>query len=296
MTGDDGRPVTRCWSLSAFGEYIDTYRLTVRRQSGPGSNWLHRAEVGATVELRAPAGKFVLDLGAFRPIVLVAAGIGITPLLAMLHAHLARGEGAAPVFLVYGARTPQEMAFRDELDALADAHPSLHITYAFSQSDAHGQPPSRVTPEMVIEVLGDLHVVLHDTRIPLPWFEHEAYICGPGGFCAEIKGALVARGANADNIAFELFSAPESEASDIEVAEVRFARSGVTCAWSADDDFTLLDLAEQAGLEIASDCRAGSCLTCKTPVLSGETTGDFGDGSALLCVGRPKTAALVLDC
>jgi ferredoxin-NADP reductase/MOSC domain-containing protein YiiM len=296
MKGARGETITRSWSLSAFAHEMDSYRLTVRRQQGPGSNWLHDAELGATVLLRAPAGEFVLDLGGFRPVVLIAAGIGITPLLAMLHAHLARGPSAPPVHLIYGARTPVEVAFRAELAGLAAGHPNLHITYIYSRSEAAGRPAGRITPDLLVEVLADLYVMLGEQRIALPWSEHDAYICGPGNFGRDIKNEFVARGANADCIFVELFSAPEMESSELETAEIRFTRSGITRTWSAAYDFTLLELAEQAGIEIQSDCRSGSCLTCKTAVIDGETTAGTGDGSALPCIGRPKTPFLALDC
>ncbi|WP_174292143.1 MOSC domain-containing protein [Sphingomonas bacterium] len=293
MTGDDGRPITRSWSLSAFAHDMAEYRLTVRRQSGAGSIWLHRAEAGAEVMLRAPAGDFVLDMG-FRPVALVAAGIGITPLLAMLHAHLARPR-PTPVYLIYGGRTPEELAFRAELDALAAAHPALTVTYVYSRSDAGGRALSRITPELVIGALAGLHVVMEDHRIELPWFEADIYLCGPGAFCTDLRAAFIARGANPDHIFLERFEAAAAEVSTLETAQVEFARSGVTLDWHANDDATLLDLAEQAGIAIESDCRAGTCQTCRTHVLAGETTAATGDGAALLCIGRPKTARLLLD-
>jgi hypothetical protein len=122
------------------------------------------------------------------------------------------------------------------------------------------------------------------------------YLCGPGDFCREFKDAFVARGANADHIFSELFVPATAEVTQIEEATVRFAGSGLTCVWSAREDLSLLELAERAGVAIQSDCRAGSCLTCRTAVRSGSTTADLGDGGALLCIGRPKTARLVLDC
>jgi uncharacterized protein len=291
-----GDTITRTWSLSYYAHELSSYRLTVRRQLGPGSTWLHQAGVGAKVELRAPAGEFVLDVGGFRPVVLIAAGIGITPLLAMLHAHVARGPSAAPIYLIYGARTPAAMAFRSELDALAAAHPNLRIIYVFSQSDAGERPPTRITPDLVMDSLGDLHVNLGERRISLPWFENDTYICGPGDFCRTIKYELTARGANADHVFTELFSAPDAEIPGLEVAQIRFLKSGLTCTWRAEEDLSLLELAEKTGITIESDCRAGSCLTCRTKVIEGSTTTETGDGSALLCIGRPKTPVLILDC
>lgn len=293
MTGEDGNAITRSWSLSAFAHGMHEYRLTVRRQQGAGSNWLHRAGPGTELLLRAPVGDFVLDM-SFRPVALIAAGIGITPLLAMLHAHLARPK-AAPIYLIYGGRTPEDLAFRAELDALAAAHPSLAVSYAYSRSDTVGGAPARITPELVIDALADLHVVLEDHRVTLPWFEADIYLCGPGDFCSDMRTRFIASGANADHIFLERFEALASEESAVETARIEFARSGVTLDWNADEELTLLDLAEQAGIAIKNDCRAGACLTCKTRVLAGETTAGTGDGSALLCIGRPTTPLLLLD-
>lgn len=293
MPGDDGTPITRAWSLSAFSHGMDRYRLTVRRQDGPGSNWLHRAAPGAVVLLRPPAGEFVLDMG-FRPVALVAAGIGITPLLAMLQAHLARPQRAA-VHLIYGGRTPAELAFRGELDALAAAHDDLTVSYVYSRAAAAGRPAGRITPELVIAALAGLKIVVNDHEVALPWFEADIYLCGPDAFCDDLARGFVAHGANPDHIFLERFIAAPAEAPGIERAEVRFGRSGLTRTWTADADLTLLDLAEQAGVEVASDCRAGSCLSCRTRVLAGATTADTGDGAALLCIGRPRTAELMLD-
>jgi ferredoxin-NADP reductase len=296
MRDAGGETITRCWSLSLHAREPEYYRLTVRRQNGRGSNWLHAASVGATVRLRAPAGEFTLDLGGFRPLVLVAAGIGITPLLAMLHAQLARRLPGTPVYLIYGARTPAEMAFRAELDALAAANPNLQITYVYSRSESGSRPPTRITPDLLLSVLTNNHVMLSERRIALPWHESDTYICGPGDFCARLKNELVIRGANADHIFFESFSAPPAIATDVQSAQVRFRRSGITCTWRADEDLSLLELAEQAGISVPSDCRAGACLSCKTAVIAGAATTDMGDGTALLCIGRPRSASLTLDC
>jgi uncharacterized protein len=295
MESGNGEPISRCWSLSSYAHITDHYRITVRRQAGAGSNWMHAAEVGAAVKLRAPAGEFVLDMGGYRPVVLIAAGIGITPLLAMLHAHLSRGDAGAPVYLIYGARTPAAVAFREELDRLVALQPKLHVTYVYSGTHAGARPAGRITSQLLLEVLADLHVMLGDRRVALPWFEHDAYICGPGDFCRNLKNDLIACGANADHIFYELFSVAPANSTSLEVAEVYFNRSGVSCIWNATEDLTLLELAEKAGIEVQSDCRAGACLTCKSPVIEGSATSDRGDGSALLCIGRPASPVLRLD-
>jgi ferredoxin-NADP reductase len=295
MSGGDGS-LTRTWSLSSYAHNLEHYRLTVRRQQGPGSRRLHDLNVGAVLDLRAPSGNFVLDMGGFRPVVLIAAGIGITPLYAMLQAHLGRGQTGAPVHLIYGGKTPADIAFRTELNVLAAANPSLHMTYVYSSSGEGGRAAGRITPQLVIELLADNYVMLGDRRIPLPWFENDTYLCGPGAFCAEIKDGLVAGGANADHIFHEFFSRIATVNAHLESADVYFNRSNVRCNWHADVDLTLLELAEQAGITLKSECRAGACLTCKTAVLDGAVTADLGEGWALLCIGRPKTRRLILDC
>jgi ferredoxin-NADP reductase len=275
---------------------MDHYRLTVRQQQGIGSNWLHRAQTGASVRLRSPTGEFVLDTGSVRPMVLVAAGIGITPLLAMLQAHLTRGPKAPPAHLIYGARTPAHVAFRQELDAIVAAHPEVRVHYVYSQSDAGGRPAGRITSELITKLLSGLHVFFGERRIALPWYESDIYLCGPGDFCTQLKQELIDRGANPLHIFLELFVGATVEPTELEQAEVTFERSGLTATWSAAEDLTLLELAEQAGIKIENDCRAGTCLTCRTRVVDGQMTADLSDGSGLMCIGRPKTPQLRLDC
>lgn len=296
MQASSGETITRSWSLSAYKEPIDQYRLTVRQQQGIGSNWLHQAQPGATVKLRAPAGEFVLDSGSVRPVVLVAAGIGITPLFAMLQAHLHRGPKSPPLHLIYGGRTPAHLAFREELDAIAASHPEVHVHYVYSRADVGGRPAGRITSELITQLLTGLHVYFGERRIALPWYESDIYLCGPGDFCLQLKQELVDRGANPLHIFLELFSGATIEPTELEQAEVTFARSGVTATWNAAQELTLLELAEQAGIKVENDCRAGTCLTCRTRVVDGQMTADLNDGSGLLCIGRPKTARLSLDC
>jgi ferredoxin-NADP reductase len=291
----EAEPVTRTWSLSAYSYDMSSYRLTIRNQGGPGSNRMHEVGVGDHLQLRAPTGDFSLDTGSFRTIVLVAGGIGITPLMAMLHAQLLRPHGG-PIYLFYGLRTPDDVVFHSELESLAAANPDLHITYVYSRRSVDGQPTRRITPQFLIDSLRDVFVILDGHRVPLPWYEADFYLCGPGDFCDVIKADFVARGANADRIFTERFVPASVQKAPPDEAEIRFQRSGITRTWKAEDDLTVLELAERAGLEIENDCRAGSCLTCRTVIVSGSMTSELGDGSALLCIGQPKSAHLVLDC
>lgn len=294
LAGDGGTPITRCWSLSDYSPHPEFYRITVRRQSGEGSRRLHGLEVGDSLELRAPAGRFVLDMGSFRPAILIAAGIGITPLFAMVQAQLGRAQ-APPVHLIYGGRTPGEIAFRDELSKLAAAHPNLHVHHVYSRSDQGERPAQRLSLALIRELLSDLYVMLGAKKVELPWFEGDIYLCGPGDFGERMSSAFIAGGANPDHVFVERFTAPAVEPTALEQARVIFSKSGIEAVWQAGEDLSLLELAERAGARAPNDCRAGACLTCRTRVIEGATTTDIGDGTALLCVGRPRTPALRLD-
>jgi ferredoxin-NADP reductase/MOSC domain-containing protein YiiM len=295
LRGEDGARVTRTWSLSHHVPGMDRYRLTVRLQNGAGSTALHGATRGAQLELRSPRGDFTLDVGSFRPLVLIAAGIGITPLHAMLQAHLAR-PGAPPVYLIYGARTPDQVALEAELRALAAAHPHFRLEMVYSQEDQPHRARGRIDPPLIRDVLADLHILLDGRRIDLPWHEGDMYLCGPDDFCVSITEALVAQGANPDHIRYEHFQAAAAVETDLEQATVHFRASGISAIWRADDEISLLELAEQNGAGVESECRAGSCLTCRTRIIEGDMTAALPDGSGLLCIGRPKTGTLVLDC
>jgi uncharacterized protein len=296
LASADGIPVIRTWSLSNHAPDMNRYRLTVRRQGGPGSSAFQQLTVGDEVELRAPRGHFTLDGGSFRPLVLIAAGIGITPVYAMLQAHLRR-PGAPPVYLIYGGKSPDEVAFRETLDGLAAAHPHLHLHWVFSGTDQPGRPRGRITSALVRELLADLYILLDGRRIDLPWHEAEIYMCGPNDFCETILAELTAQGANPDHLYFERFEAAiEVETAMVEWSEVRFAKSDVVATWRAEDRISLLELAERSGVAVDSDCRTGNCLTCRTNILEGDVTSALGDGTGLLCIGRPKTQLLLLDC
>jgi len=290
---DAGETVRRSWSLSAFAFKPQTYRITVRRQEGRGSRRLHALNPGDRVRLSAPAGDFTLDMGSYRPLVLVAAGIGITPLKAMLDAHLSR-QDPPPVTLLYAGRTPAALAFREELEALAAARPDVSLTLLYSRADHPGALAGRITPERVIAALADLSIVVSGHCHRLPWFEAVIHVCGPGTLCEQLKDGLVARGANANHVLFEHFGATVAP-SALAAAAVTFGASGISADWTIERNLSLLELAEAQGIAISNSCRSGTCLTCRSRILSGESTADLGDGTFLPCIARPKSPQMVVD-
>ena len=301
-----GLTLTRCYSLSD-GPNESRYRITVKRVLAPAgrpelppgacSSYLHdRFAIGDVVKVRAPAGRFVVDPKSTVPIVLIAGGIGITPLLSMLRGGLA-AEPNRRVHLYYGVRQGAEHGFRKELEELARRHPTLQLKVVYSQpgpDDASGQDYQHAG-----------HVDVDLLRRTLPAGRHRFYVCGPPALLASLIPALGQWGVLPDDIHHEAFGpASARSAQDCSRAEVprpsipleiMFRGSARTLAWDG-RDANLLDLAERHDLSIESGCRSGSCGTCEVELISGTVSyaekpdHEITPGHCLLCVGFPESA------
>ncbi|WP_347271380.1 MOSC domain-containing protein [Rhizorhabdus histidinilytica] len=294
----------RAWSLSKRTEPGGVYRITVKREpDGRGSTLLHdRLSVGDRLALRAPAGRFLFDAGGFRPVVMIAAGIGITPFLPMLEAHKARGAEAPPLHFFYMAANRAAQALRAEVDALAEGEAHWHVRHVFTRPtgrDMEGRDyhhRGRIDTTRLREWMKDNYLPFGEGRIALPWYEVDLYMCGPAAFCRDMTRDLTAAGANPDGIFHEVFATPAApEEAAVEQARLLFARSGIEVVWRAEDGSTLLDCAEAAGVAIPHDCRIGACHSCRTAITGGRTSAAVGDGHALLCAAWPLTAEVTID-
>jgi len=260
------------------------YRISVKREShGLMSGHLHRTlRPGATLAVAAPRGEFVLDTDADTPVVLLSAGIGITPVLAMLH-HLAATGSARRVWWVH---TTRGTAFAAEAQALIDRLPNARAQVVQGHLDAK-------------------------TLAGLP-ADATAYVCGPTSFMADMTVAL--RGLGIVDVRTEAFGArsainpgitgavhtePHQPAPPPDTGpRVTFARSGLTTR--VGDHSSVLALAEACDVPTRWSCRTGVCHTCVTPVLAGTLTYTQeplerpGDDEVLICCARPETD-VVLD-
>ncbi len=306
------RPVTRCYSLSDRPHPLH-YRITVKRVGAPplaqslppgvASNHLHdKVHEGDVLRVRAPAGRFVIEPDDQATPVLIAGGIGITPLLAMLHWWLAERPDR-PIHLYYGLRHSREHAFRSWLEQQAAAHPHFHLTIACSRPEP-GDEPGRD-----FQHLGHIDVEL--LRRTLPAGRHRFYLCGPPAMLVSVLPALRGWGVAPDDICHEAFGpasgdapaavtpSPAAPGAAAMTFEVRFARSGRTVTWDA-RDASLLAFAERHAVVVDSGCRAGSCGSCETRLIAGQVDyaerpdHEIAPGHCLLCVGTPRSA-LVLD-
>jgi ferredoxin-NADP reductase/MOSC domain-containing protein YiiM len=272
-------PPVRSYSLSGSG-----YRISVKEEShGLVSQYLHDAvRAGATIEVAAPRGDFTLA-GGTGPVVLVSAGIGVTPVLAMLH-RLAGQRTEREVWWLHTARDQAQQAFAAEAHDLLAALPHAH-EHVFYTATA-----GRLTAA-TIAALG------------LP-ARATAYVCGPDLFMAAMREALIAAGVAAGDVHSELFGArPPLNPGIVDVHAVAphpppgppgtgplvtFARSGIS-ARSAARFSSLLELAEACDVPTRWSCRSGVCHTCVTPLLAGAV--DYvtppleppADGEVLIC-------------
>lgn len=284
----------RSYSLSGDPRAAE-YRISVKREEhGVVSRWLHsHAQPGAVIEAAAPRGDFYL-IEDDKPVILISAGIGVTPVLAMLHALSAAG-GDAGIWWLHTTRNPDTEAFATEVDELINPMPQAirRVYYTGHQTRLNRQ---------AIAALG------------LPTGA-TAYLCGPASFMADMRTALTGLGFDPASIHSELFGARAAINPGVVGAEARpphqpagtpgagpavtFARSGLTVNWSPRYG-SILDLAESCDVPTRYSCRSGVCHMCVTSVVSGTTTyvqpplESPKPGEVLICSAAPETD-LVLD-
>jgi len=297
----------RSYSLSG-PPAADRYRISVKlERDGAASSYLHRKlAVGDLLEAGAPRGSFVLGTGQ-RPVVLVSAGVGATPVLAMLHV-LAAQRSTRQVWWLHGARNRTEHAFRDEAGKLLESLDGAHRVVCYSNPG----PDDRVGRDFDVaaRLTGS---VIENVGVPI---DAEFYICGPGQFMLDIAAALAARGITPDCVKSEIFGPSDAvtpgvvggtptrephppEENPATGPSVSFSRSNLTVAW--DPTFgTLLEFAEACDVPVRWAYRTGVCHTCETGLVGGAVAYQPQPleppeaGNALICCARPD-GELVLD-
>jgi len=283
----DGQRVSRSYSISSSPIREDYVEITAKRkENGRVSVFLNdRAKPGLEVEASGPYGRFYFDEAQHRAIVLIAAGSGITPMMAML-SYISDLILTNPVRLLYCVRTSEDIIFGKELARLRKSLPNFDYEVCSSRPDlAWARRSGRITEEFVSQHVNDLDS---------PTF----FLCGPKGFMESAHRIILNLGISPGRILQESFG--ESKCSTEPCREeacstdrVVFMRSEKVCAASAGS--TLLETAEENGVQIPSGCRMGICGSCATRVLSGAvqmeveaglTTEQKNAGYVLPCVSR----------
>jgi ferredoxin-NADP reductase/MOSC domain-containing protein YiiM len=300
----DPAPV-RSYSLSS-APGASSYRISVKREPhGLVSSYLHGSlRPGAILDAAAPRGEFTLDAGP-EPVLLVSAGIGLTPVLAMLHA-LAAAHSSRDVWWLHGARGPREHALASEAHTLLASLPHSHEHLFYSAAS----PLERQRVHAAAGRLDQDKLAV----LPVP-ASASAYICGPASFMTGMQDALLAAGLDAARIHTELFGPLPSINPGLTAKTavpphlppgppgagplVTFARSGISTPFTA-GWHSLLDLADACDVPTRWSCRSGVCHTCTTPLLSGDISYSPAplelpaQGDVLICCAQPGSD-VVLD-
>jgi ferredoxin-NADP reductase/predicted pyridoxine 5'-phosphate oxidase superfamily flavin-nucleotide-binding protein len=303
-----GRAVIRTYTLSVAPS-DGFYRVSVKRQGLVSAHLHDTLRVGDIVEARAPAGDFTIDASEPRPAVLLAAGVGVTPMLAMLR-HLVyegqRKRRTRPVWFFHAARSLKERAFAGEIGELAGrAGGAVRVIRTLTNIEG-----AREGADYDIEGRVDIDLL----KGILPFDDYDFYLCGPAAFTQSIYDGL--RGLNVADarIHAEAFgpsglvrkqdagAAKPARLPATEPVPVAFVKSSKEARW-APDAGTLLELAEARGLAPEFSCRGGSCGTCRTRIVEGEVaypvapSFEAADDEALICCAVPaaQSGKLVLD-
>jgi ferredoxin-NADP reductase len=284
----DGRKVVRSYSICSSAARSGYVEITAKRVSqGCASVFLNdRAPVGMTVEAHGPFGHFFLDERKHQHVALLAAGSGITPMMAMLR-YIDDLCLDTTVTLLYCVRRSSDVIFHGELEELRARLKNFQYHLLLSQpvADWSGQR-GHITREFIEHAIKDLATP-------------EFFLCGPPPFMDVSRAILTVLGVKPERIRQESFGSAlpkgpqsESEAAETNV-EVEFTRSGKTCTVRSGQ--TLLQAAEEHGVGIPSFCRQGQCGTCKTRLLDGHVRMDAEEGLdpesrargfVLTCVGH----------
>lgn len=306
-------PLIRTYSLSRAPS-DGVLRISVKRD-GIVSTYLHeQLAVGDMIEARAPLGQFVLDDEQRRPVVLLGAGVGASPLLAMLREAVqqnGRRRRSLTVWWIQSARNLAELAFRDELRELQQrVGDSIHLVRVLSRPEVEARDSG------AFELDGRIDIAL--LKALLPFDDYDFYLCGPGSFTQDLYDGLRALNISDQRIHAESFGPsslcrrPDQAHPDVvlppaanRAVPVLFAKSAKEARWTPASG-SLLELAESRGLSPEFSCRGGSCGICKTRIVSGEVAypqppAAFPEtGHALICRAVPAASAdgiapLVLD-
>ncbi|WP_256829722.1 pyridoxamine 5'-phosphate oxidase family protein [Pseudomonas sp. Pse1] len=293
----------RTYSLSSAPS-DDFMRISVKREGRVSSHLHERIKVGDVIEARAPQGHFTVAADERRPLVLLAAGVGITPLLSMLREVVYQGQRTRhtrPSWLLQSSRSLADQPFRAELDRLLEnGDGTVQVVRVLSQPEPEAQEGvdfdrrGRIDLALVREVL---QIEDYD--------QADFVLCGPGGFTQALYDELRDLDVDDQRIHAETFGpstlrrrpdplAPviEQPAAATEAVTVTFQNAQINARWQPEAG-SLLELAESQGLRPEFSCRGGSCGTCRTRLISGQVNYPQppaelpGDGEVLICCAIP---------
>jgi ferredoxin-NADP reductase len=305
ITDAHGQIRTRHYSLSGDPAERTRWRISVKHQLAPPdraelpdgcvSSHLHaHIEVGATLDIAGPAGAFVLDEDSDRPVVLLSGGVGVTPMLSMLHRLCSSSRRR--VYFIHACENGEVHAFREEVARLRSSREEVETHICYRSPEAADLPTQRFNSQGLITKATLQHL--------LPLDDYDVYLCGPTPFMQANWRLLRELGIDKARIRHEFFGPASILGQDdvdeplVTVPAVCFMPSGKTLAWDP-SCHSLLEFAERAGFEPSFSCRAGLCGSCASELIDGSVEyiepplDEPRDGEVLLCCARPSSAVTI---
>ena len=299
----DGTKVRRSYTIASSPTQRDYIELTVKREDhGLESRHLHdHAETGDLLEIIAPAGNFFFTGKEADGIVLIAGGVGITPMMSVLR-NLTDRSYPHEIHLIYGVRTPADLIFREECAYLAKRHPNVTVLSIVSSAEGTDWtgPVGFITADFIAGCVDDIA-------------KRRIHLCGPRPMMDAVKAALEELQVPPDQVKTEDFAPPkggpvpdrepedEAPAPPADAAGggtaptsaqaiVNFSKSGISGSLAPDQ--SVLEAAEAVGVVIDFECRVGTCGRCKVPLTEGTVTMEVEDALS----ADEKAAGTILAC
>ncbi|MDP1662774.1 MAG: 2Fe-2S iron-sulfur cluster-binding protein [Phycisphaerales bacterium] len=290
-----GARMNRSYSISSSPTQRECVELTVRREprGAVSRHIVDLLRVGSVVEASGPVGKFTFNGTEADGIVLIAGGVGITPMMSVTR-YLTERAWPGDIFLIYACRVPADFIFANEIAALERAHPKLHVVVAMSRAEGTDWEGTRghITKELLAQTVPDIA-------------SRRVHLCGPLTMMDAIKALLTELEVPAEQMKTEAFGATRpAPATAGTTSKPTAAATGPLVTFSVNKKSakihagqTVLELSEELGIGIQNSCRVGTCGICKVQMTSGEVEmavqdsldeGDLANGMLLACQARPK--------
>ena len=290
-----GARMNRSYSISSSPTQREYVELTIKREprGAVSRHIVDLLKVGDLIEAGGPVGKFTFDGTEAESIVLIAAGVGITPMVSITR-YLTERSWPGDIFFIYTCRSPADFIFADEVAALQQRNPKLHV--AVTSTKAEGTdwkgPRGRMTKELLTQTVPNLAA-------------RRIHVCGPAAMMEATKAILTELGVPPDQVKSELFGATKpSPAVAGTTAKPTAAATGPLVTFSKNNKSakiregqTVLELSEELAVGIENSCRVGTCGVCKVKMTSGEVTmtvedsldaDDKANGMILACQAIPQ--------
>ena len=294
-----GARMNRSYSISSSPNQRDSVELSVKREER-GAVSRHIVDlwkVGNAVEAGGPVGKFTFNGTETDSVVLISAGVGITPMMCIAR-YLTEQLWPGDIFFVFTCRNPADYIFEKALAALASHNPKLHVLVTMTKPGPDWKGPrGRITKELLARSVPDIA-------------SRRVHICGPSTMMEATKALLRELGVADERVKAEAFGAVKPPLADLNVpAKPTPAASGPEVTFSSNNkiakirtDQTILELSEELAIGIENSCRVGTCGICKVKMTSGEVemavedsldADEMANGIILACQAKPKTAVTV---